>query len=222
MIGFAAASKPYAFDYENDRERPLYGTLKPLAVAIIKSMYKINYIGAGNVPEQGGIILAANHITALDPLIVAAGCSRRMHFMSKRELFDNKLSGWFLSQLYAFPVDRSKFDFKAVDYAAGIVKKGDALGIFPEGTRSHDFRPHAAKGGVCYIARECKCDVVPVSIFTDSDAKKGTKLTVRYGEPIKYDELEIDEGSKKMKDLRSSAAIVMDRITGLWELGHEG
>lgn len=211
----------YKFDYNSDKPKKLYKIIRPVASLVIKSKYKVTYIGAENVPTDRGIIIAANHITALDPVIIGAGCPKcNMHFIAKQELFEKNIVGWFLSQLNSFPVNRSKFDRDAIDYAIRLIKNGKALGIFPEGTRSPDFKPHKAKGGIGYIARECKCDIVPVSIYTCDEAKSGTRLTVRYGKPIKYEELELDENSTKMKDVRKASVLVMERITALWEEGH--
>ncbi|MDD6276875.1 MAG: lysophospholipid acyltransferase family protein [Clostridia bacterium] len=204
------------------KKNAIYRILTPLGKLIVHSKYKINYIGAENVPSEGGVIFASNHITPLDPVIVAAGCGREMHFMAKKELFEKKLVGGFLSMLNAFPVDRSKFDFKSVNHAINIINGGGALLIFPEGTRSKNFAPQKAKGGVCYIMKKSKCNaIVPVSIYNDGMGKTGSLMTVRYGKPISYDELQFDESSEKMKDLRYAADLIMQKITEQWEKKHE-
>lgn len=59
----------------------------------------------------GALTLAANHITAMDPIIIGVGCKLKFHFIAKEELFEKDIVGWFLANLNAFPVDRSKFDF---------------------------------------------------------------------------------------------------------------
>ena len=210
----------YNFDFSRTDSRFTYRLFRPLAKLIIKLKYKVKYIGTENLPEKGGYILASNHIAALDPVVIAVACKRPMHFMAKNELFKNRISGWFMTMMNAFPVDRTRFDEDSINYAVEIVKNGEILGIFPEGTRSPDFTPKKGKGGTCYIAKVCKCDVIPVSIFTCDKAKTGTKLTVRYGKPIKYEELKFDPDSMKMKDLRHATSIIMERITDLWRLGH--
>ena len=140
--------------------------------------------------------------------------------MAKSEVFRFKPIGWVMTQLNAFPVDRSKFDEDAINYAINIVNDGNVLGIFPEGTRSPDFTPQKGKGGTCYIAKVCKCDVVPVSIYTSDRAKAGTKITIRFGKPIRHEELHFDPESTKMKDLRHATNLIMERINELWRLGH--
>lgn len=210
----------YNFDFSNTGAKRGYDVLRPVANFLIKTKYKVTYEGLDNLPEGGGYIVAANHITALDPVIIAVGMGKPLHFMAKNELFQNKLMGWFFTQINAFPVDRSRFDEDTINYAVNIVKEGSILGIFPEGTRSPDFTPKKGKGGVCYIAKVCKCDVVPVSIYTCDNAKTGTKLTVRFGKTIKHEELNFDPESMRMKDLRYATGLIMERITELWGKGH--
>lgn len=199
-----------------------YAFLTPLGKIIAHSKFKINYIGTENIPSDGGVVFASNHITPLDPLVIAAGCNREMYFMAKKELFKKKIVGGFLGMLNAFPVDRSKFDYKSVDHAIDIVERDGALLIFPEGTRSADFTPHKAKGGVCYIIKKSKCNtIIPVSLYNDEKGKTGSKMTVRYGKPIRYSELQFDESTEKMKDLRYASDLIMQRISEQWEQGHE-
>lgn len=211
---------PYNYDYKSGKSHLLYRVMRPLANIIVRMKYKITYVGKENIPTDRGVILAANHQMNLDPVIISVGCKTDNHFMAKRELFQKKSFGCFLAHLNAFPVDRSKFDMNAIGHAVQIVKNGGVLGIFPEGTRSKSFTPQKAKGGVCYVAKACKCDVVPVSIYSSDMGKSGTKLTVRYGKPIKYDELGFHEDTDKLKDLRYGSSLIMDRITKQWELGH--
>lgn len=211
---------PYNFDYSNRKPHRTYSIMRPVARLLLKLRYKTVYIGKENLPKDGGYIIASNHITALDPVLICVGCDRPIHFMAKNEVFQNQFTGWAMTKLNAFPVDRSKFDEDAINYAVTLVNDGNILGIFPEGTRSPDFTPQKGKGGVCYIAKVCKCDVVPVSIYTSDEAKAGTRLTVRYGEPIKHEDLKFDPNSTKMKDLRHATNLIMEKITELWSLKH--
>ncbi len=211
---------PYNFDYSNNKPRFTYSIMRPLANLVTRTKHKVQYIGRENLPKEGGYIIASNHIMALDPVFLSVGSKRPVQFMAKEELFRNKAIGWFLAQLNAFPVDRTTFDENAINYAINVVKDGGILGIFPEGARSPDYTPKKGKGGVCYIAKVCKCDVIPASIYTSDDAKFGTKLTIRYGKPIKHEELKFDPESTKMKDLRYATNLIMDEITKLWSMGH--
>ena len=208
------------FDYSKVTEGTFYDKMRPVGVALENMLYKIEYVGTENIPEKGGFILASNHVNALDPVGIALGMKKRqLHFMGKKELFENPISKFFLSKLNGFPIVRGGADSEALNYAIRIVKEGYVLGIFPEGTRSKDFKPARAKSGVAVIAKAAKADVLPVAIYTSDDMKKGSKLTIRYGEIIPYETLGLNDESSK-EEIKGCAQYIMGEITKLWEMGH--
>ena len=208
------------FDYSEVKEGNLYEVMRPVGIALEKMLYKVEYIGEENIPEKGGFILASNHVHALDPVFIALGMkNRQLHFMGKKELFENPIVKFFLSKLNGFPIVRGGADSEALNYASRIVKEGYVLGMFPEGTRSKDYKPARAKSGVAVIAKEAKADILPVAIYTSDDMKKGTKLTIRYGEVIPFEKLGISDDSPR-DEIRGCAQNIMDEIIKLWEMGH--
>lgn len=208
------------FDYSKITEGNLYEVMRPVGIALEKMLYKVEYVGTENIPENGGFILASNHVNALDPVFIALGMKKRqLHFMGKKELFENSFTKFFLSKLNGFPIVRGGADSEALNYAIRIVKEGYVLGMFPEGTRAKDYKPARAKSGVAVIAKEAKADILPVAIYTSDDMKKGTKLTIRYGEIIPYEKLGINEDSSR-EEIRGCAQNVMEEIKKLWEMGH--
>ena len=208
------------FDYSKITEGNLYEVMRPVGKFLENMLYKVEYVGEENIPENGGFILASNHVNALDPVFIALGMKKRqLHFMGKKELFENPVIKFFLSKLNGFPIVRGGADSEALNYAIRLVKEGYVLGIFPEGTRSKDYKPARAKSGVAVIAKEAKADILPVSIYTSDDMKKGTKLTIRYGELIPYESLGINEESSRT-EIKECAQNVMGEITKLWEMGH--
>lgn len=197
-----------------------YDKLRPIGASIINKLYKIEYIGVENIPANGGFILASNHMHALDPVFIGLGIKeRQLHFMGKKELFENPIAKSFLTKLNGFPIVRGGADTQALDYAIRIVKEGHILGIFPEGTRSKDYKPARAKSGVAVIANTAKADILPVSIYTSDDMKKHTKLTVRFGKVIPYEKLGLGENASR-EEIRNCAQSVMGEIKKLWEMGH--
>ncbi len=197
-----------------------YDKLRPIGNSIVNSLYKIEYVGLENVPKDGGFILASNHMHALDPVFIGLGIKeRQLHFMGKKELFENPIAKSFLTMLNGFPIVRGGADTQALDYAIRIVKEGHILGIFPEGTRSKDYRPARAKSGVALIANAAKADILPVSIYTSDEMKKHTKLTIRFGEVIPYEKLGLGEEASR-DEIRGCAQTVMGEIKKLWEMGH--
>ena len=207
------------FDYRRVKDHATYHILMPLNILLFnKTMFRVTFVGKENVPKQGGFILASNHIHFLDPLVIAGSRARVMHFMAKEELFHNPAAAFFLTRFNAFPVKRGSSDKSSVEFAIRVVKEGQVLGIFPEGTRSPDGRPGTPKAGVALIAKQAHADVLPVSIYSAQPSKYWTELTVRFGKLIPYDELGItQEGGTR--ELRDASRLIMDRITALWEEG---
>lgn len=209
------------FDYSKVKEEEeLYDKLRPLGKKIINSAYDVKFIGLENIPEEGGFILASNHIRALDPLYLALGVEKRqIHFMGKKELFEKPIIRSILKKANGFPIVRGGADKEALDYAVRVVKEGKILGIFPEGTRSKDYKPARAKSGIGLIARQAKADVLPVAIYNRDEMKKGTRLTIRFGEIIPYEKLGFTEAESR-EEVKACAKLVMAEIVRLWGMGH--
>ncbi len=208
------------YDYSTIKEEKLYDRLRPIGKILENLFYKVEYTGLENIPKEGGYIIASNHMHALDPLFIAIGVEdRQLHFMGKKELFENAFTKFCLSKVNGFPIVRGGADTEALNYAIRIVKEGYILGMFPEGTRSKDHKPGRAKSGVAMIAKEAKADILPVSIYSSDDMKKGTKLTVRYGEVIPYEKLGFTEENNR-EEVKECAKFVMSEIVKLWEMGH--
>lgn len=209
------------FDYSAEiKDSKTYTKLFPIGKKIINKLYDIEYVGLENIPEEGGFIIASNHIDALDPVFISLGMEKRqLHFMGKKELFENPLAKWFLTKLNGFPIVRGSADTEALDYSIRVVKEGHILGIFPEGTRSKDYKPARAKSGVAMIAHQSKASVLPVSIYNRDEMKKKSKITIRFGELIPYENLGISEEATR-EEIKGCAKMIMGEIVKLWGMGH--
>lgn len=207
------------YDFSKIKEYKTYTALKPLAAVVCKTVQRCTYVGTENIPKTGGFILACNHQSTFDPIALGGAGKRVVHFMAKEELFENKALGTFLTHMNAFPVVRGKGDMTAVHFAEEIIRNGWVLGIFPEGTRSPDYKPMRAKSGVALIAKQTGADVLPAAIYTDTEYKRGTKLTVRFGTLIKNEEFGFTD-EVKSRELKDASRRIMDEITALWEEGH--
>lgn len=170
--------------------------------------------GLENIPTDKGVILCSNHISNLDPILWIIVMKRRIHYMAKKELFKNKFLGWFLPKVDVFPIDRDSLDVKSIKHAIKVVKEGDVLGIFPEGTRSPDGQPHQAKSGVAYIARSAKCNVVPVAIKSKGSVRPFKRVKMVIGKPISNEELFRDV---ERNELQVPADRIMNQIKSIWE-----
>lgn len=188
---------------------------------ILYLLHPFRFYGAENLPHNGGFIIASNHIFWLDAFYIALGSRKSVHFMAKSELFRLSFFNWFFRSLNAFPVKRGYFDRNAIKTAVEIIAGGDVLGIFPEGgIVTKDGRPTKARWGVAFIAEKCRCPVVPVSIYSKNGKGIFKRITVRFGEPIEFEELDLNHKQTKA-ELEAAADYIMQKIITQWEKGNE-
>lgn len=139
----------------------LYWLLWGVAYLLVRVLYRVSYTGGGNIPRRGPVIVCANHLGWWDPIIFALACRRRIYFMAKAELFENRAFGLLLRALGAFPVRRGEPDRKALSRSLEVLETGNVLGIFPEGTRSRAGVLRRAEPGVGLIILKSGAPVVP-------------------------------------------------------------
>jgi 1-acyl-sn-glycerol-3-phosphate acyltransferase len=191
---------------------------------VMRIAFRMQVEGKDNVPSQGGVLLAANHSSMLDPIVVGCAIDRPIRFMAKRELFNNPFLGMILRNLGAFPVRRGKDDKDAFRKALEVLKNGDVLGMFPEGTRSLDGRLQKAYSGAAVLAEKTGACLVPVGIIgTGKAMQKGAvlprlrRVSVRFGKPIIPAEVcsmaPLDQPSFKSKEAITN--LMMDEIERL-------
>lgn len=204
------------FDYTNFKKHKLMNVIRPLGNLLCKTYYKVEFVGVENLNRNDGFIIAPNHVSEFDPLFIAMASNRLFYFIAKYELFKNPILNKALTGLNAFPIVRGIGDMNAIKYAIEVVRRGEVLCIFPEGTRSDDGTPKDAKSGVGYIARYTGADVIPVGIYMENKDKSGSRVVVKFGEAIKNNELGFTDGGKT-KENKLAAKMIMERITALWE-----
>ncbi|SNX55423.1 lysophospholipid acyltransferase family protein [Thermoanaerobacterium sp. RBIITD] len=162
-----------------------YYLAKYIVLFIIRIIFRIHIEGYENVPKSGPLIICPNHISFLDPPIIGALFNRRIYFMAKVELFKNPLFSFILSKgLGAFPVKRGTSDLTAIKTALKHLKKGHAIGIFPEGTRSKTGKLQKAEPGVSLLSVKGSAPVLPVGI--KSNYRLFSKITIKIGKPIYF------------------------------------
>lgn len=113
-----------------------YRIMRAILSPIYKFWYRPKIEGKENIPTDGAIILAGNHIHIMDQCNVIISTKRKLHYMAKKEYFDDKKVAWFFRFVGCIPVDRKKKDENAKEAAIEVLNNGHALGIFPEGTRN--------------------------------------------------------------------------------------
>ncbi|HCF50136.1 MAG TPA: 1-acyl-sn-glycerol-3-phosphate acyltransferase [Syntrophomonas sp.] len=143
--------------------------------------------GLHNLPKKGPVIVAANHVSNWDPILVGVALSRPVHFMAKAELFQNVLLRAICRGLNAFPVQRGAADRNAIRQALEMLEAGEILGIFPEGARRKVVAQTSIQPGVAMLAMKSRAAVVPVAITgTEGWFPCGwfRPLKVRVGHPL--------------------------------------
>jgi 1-acyl-sn-glycerol-3-phosphate acyltransferase len=175
---------------------------------IFRVFFRWRVTGAENVPATGPVILASNHISALDPPVVAVGVTRPTTFMAKEELFRYPVFGWFIRQLNAFPVRRGAADRAALKRSLELVEAGWAFAMFPEGTRSRTGELQEPEMGVGLIAYRTGAPVVPVYVWGTDRAMPGrgvrlAQFGVCYGPPMRF---ALPEGEKPGREQYEEAA----------------
>jgi 1-acyl-sn-glycerol-3-phosphate acyltransferase len=198
MSDSPSAASTLSVHHERARTRGVQPVVLTLTRAILKpfllAFFRISRIGREHVPD-GAVILAANHRSFLDPFVVGICLNRPVYFVAKKELFDRRLVGWFLNCLGAFPIRRGESDEESVETAKQILARGDALVIFPEGTRTREGSLGRAKRGVGRLALESGAPVVPVAVHGTEHARRGwrlrpVKVKVRLGRPLTFPRVE--------------------------------
>ena len=164
-----------------------YNVVLKIFTLYSKVFYKYEVIGAENIPNEGNIILAANHKSNLDPIFVASAVkNRKVATIGKKELFDNKILAAILDKLCVIPIDRDNPGISTIKTILKKLKEGYAVGIFPEGTRVKGNEFGEAKAGLALFAVKGKASVVPISII--SNYKLFNKVIIYIDKPISFEE----------------------------------
>ena len=200
-----------------------------VAGPLLKTVFRPWVTGAENIPKTGGVILASNHLSVIDSVILPLVIDRRIYFLAKSDYFVGKdLKGWlikhFLLGTGMLPIDRSggKASEASLNTGLGVLAKGDVLGIYPEGTRSPDARLYRGRTGVARMILEAHVPVVPVAMVdTEKVMPIGSKLPkvrrigIVFGEPLDFSRFEGMEGDRFiLRSITDEIMYELNRISG--------
>jgi 1-acyl-sn-glycerol-3-phosphate acyltransferase len=213
---------------------PLIRTIAFGTWAIARCYTRVRIEGdAALIPRDGPVILAANHISNADAVLIGAFLTprlgRRIHWLGKKEMFDWPIVGWIARNGGVVPVDRGAADVEAFRVARRILDAGNVLMVFPEGTRSPTGALQPPKDGLAMLALRTNATIVPIGISnTDRIWPKGRPIpfpgkhaTMRIGEPFRAGDLlppELDR--KAAKGLATT--LIMRRIAAQLDPRHRG
>jgi 1-acyl-sn-glycerol-3-phosphate acyltransferase len=194
----------------------LFSIIKFIAHPLFRVLFSVEHHGIENVPEEGAVIIAGNHPSYLDPVLVGLPIKRVIRFMAWDALFKVPLLGQVIKAMGAFPVDIRKGRGEAAYLEARrVLSHGEALGIFPEGQRSEQAAMGELRTGVARLAIETGAPIVPVTIGGATRAwpkwkllPRSARILVRYHEPIRLSEQEREVN----RDNREFQRQVMQRV----------
>ena len=175
---------------KKDRRSRLFRFFHFLLRPIFFLLYRIKVVGAENEPEEGGLLVCCNHVSAIDVILIAAALRKHQPcYMGKKELFNIPVLSWIIRALGAFPVDRSGRDVGAVRNAIRLLNQGYCVGLFPQGTRQPNKNPRDTKvrSGAAMIAMHADATVLPMSIYREGYSKKMfCRTVISIGKPIPF------------------------------------
>ena len=186
---------------------------RPTMGGILRGLAPLRVYGSERVPATGGLVLALNHFSWLDPPAFGTACPRNIRYMAKVELHGVKLVGPLIRAFGTFSVRRGESDRDAVRLMRQAVRNGDALGLFVEGTRQRAGVPGEAKPGAAMVALQERVPVVAAAIHGSQFWKLGSfePVSVAWGRPLRFDGLPANA-----KGYREASVEIQRELHGLW------
>ena len=176
-----------------------YRFLRAVLLPVFKFYYNPKIYGKENIPKEGNILICGNHKHIMDQCMPIMGTKRMIHWMAKREYFDDKKVAWFFKMSGCISVDRSIHDDVAKGKALDVLKDGGAIGLFPEGTRNKtDAFLLPFKFGAVSMAKKTNSLIVPFGISGDYKFRS-KNLRVHIGKPFSIKDMTLEEANKKLE-----------------------
>ena len=191
---------------------PFYAFVRGFVKLLFRIFWRFRIRGTEHVPLQGGLIVAANHISYFDPPAVGCALPRQLTYMAKSELFDIPVFGKLIGALGAYPINRGRGDIGAIKRSVALLREGHAIAMFPEGTRNFEGKS-GAQAGVALLASLSGAPIVPAYVGGTDAVARLAPITVTFGAPIA-----VERSQKASRDdLVKITDEVMARIRGLRE-----
>ena len=212
----------------------LYDVVHRLVPPVLKAIWRPTVHGLEHVPRSGGVILASNHLSFVDSIVIPSVVPRLVVFLAKSDYFTGSgvkgmaQRAWF-EGIGMLPVDRddTKAALASLDIALEVLGRGEAFGIYPEGTRSRDGRLYRGRTGVAHLALTAGVPVVPVGLAgtqhvqpVGSSRPRVVPITVEFGEPIDFTgRFEGVPSGRARRDATDEVMAAIQRLTGQEEAG---
>jgi 1-acyl-sn-glycerol-3-phosphate acyltransferase len=176
-------------------DTPFYRLVRGAIAVTLAPAHRIEAQGTEYLPSRGPALIAVNHKSDVDPFYVGVCFNRPLRFLAKAELFDNRAVGWAVGHLGSIPLHRGESDRRALEACLACLANGEALLMFPEGTRFDDDAIHPFQPGIGMLALRSGAPVVPAAVDGTRGALRGrpprfTKVRVAVGPPVDLSGLE--------------------------------
>lgn len=195
---------------------PLYRVLKVIVSPIYRFLFNVHVKGKENIPSEGGVLLCANHIAAVDVISIGVVSPRQITCIAKKELFSIPILKGLIKALGAVKIDRGGADVGAIKASVGAIESGKVVTIFPQGHRCPSVNPASTpiKHGAGLIAYHAKCDVIPVCInIKKAKYSLFRKTEVIFGSTLKYEDLSFKNGGRD--EYEKATNMIFEKIVSL-------
>lgn len=204
---------------------PRPGLVFTLGRALLRPLLRLRFrplvTGAERVPTAGAVLLASNHLAALDTVLIPSFSPRPVRFLAKASLFEGRVGRWFFPRIGAVPVHRtaSTMAQTALELGRAVLGSGQVFAVFPEGSRSRDGRLYRARGGAAWLAFESGAAVVPVGIVGSDrrrDPATGSRprIELRFGDPVVLDDLVALPAGRARREASERIRLAIQRLSG--------
>lgn len=199
------------------QSKVLYRVGQAVCRPIMKVFYRYKFINNNSIPHEGAYIIASNHMSFSDPVLLGLGQRRRLFFMAKQELFKNKFFGGLIRALGAFPVERGAGDGKAIKTGEDLIKEGNVMTIFIEGGRTKTGEFMRPRSGCALVAQQMQVPVIPACItITGNPKHRFAKRVIHFGEPLTPQQLGLTPDGDR-RQLKNATNMIMDEIKKMRE-----
>lgn len=199
------------------QSKVLYRVGQAVCRPIMKVFYRYKFINNNSIPHEGAYIIASNHMSFSDPVLLGLGQRRRLFFMAKQELFKNKFFAGLIRALGAFPVERGAGDGKAIKTGEDLIKEGNVMTIFIEGGRTKTGEFMRPRSGCALVAQQMQVPVIPACITITGNPKyRFAKRIIHFGDPLTPQQLGLTPDGDR-RQLKNATNMIMDEIKKMRE-----
>ena len=199
------------------QSKVLYRVGQAVCRPIMKVFYRYKFINNNSIPHEGAYIIASNHMSFSDPVLLGLGQRRRLFFMAKQELFKNKFFAGLIRALGAFPVERGAGDGKAIKTGEDLIKEGNVMTIFIEGGRTKTGEFMRPRSGCALVAQQMQVPVIPACItITGNPKHRFAKRVIHFGDPLTPQQLGLTPDGDR-RQLKNATNMIMDELKKMRE-----